>query len=101
MTPIDGAVGKTVDLDRLIHERLRLGIISALAVNESLGFTELRDLLKRTKEEIAEHWAGERSEAAPGSIEVYIHRLRRKIEGSGLAIRTVRGLGYLLEDEAR
>lgn len=54
-----------------------------------------------TKEEIAEHWAGERSEAAPGSIEVYIHRLRRKIEGSGLAIRTVRGLGYLLEDEAR
>ena len=31
------------------------------------------------------------------SIEVYIHRLRRKLEGSGLAIRTVRGLGYLLE----
>jgi two-component system OmpR family response regulator len=34
------------------------------------------------------------------SIEVYIHRLRRKLEGSGLAIRTVRGLGYLLEAEA-
>ena len=29
-----------------------------------------------------------------------IHRLRRKLEGSGLAIRTVRGLGYLLEAEA-
>ena len=31
------------------------------------------------------------------SIEVYIHRLRRKLEGSGVGIRTVRGLGYLLE----
>jgi two-component system OmpR family response regulator len=32
-------------------------------------------------------------------IEVYIHRLRRKLEGSGLVIRTVRGLGYLLEPD--
>jgi len=52
-----------------------------------------------TKDQIAETWAVERSEANPGSIEVYIHRLRRKLETSGLAIRTVRGLGYLLEAE--
>jgi two-component system OmpR family response regulator len=32
-----------------------------------------------------------------GTIEVYVHRLRKKLEGSGLAVRTVRGLGYLLE----
>jgi len=32
----------------LIHERLRLGILSALAVQEELSFTELRDLLKAT-----------------------------------------------------
>ncbi|MBP1602168.1 MAG: transcriptional regulator, partial [Acidobacteria bacterium] len=32
----------------LIHERLRLGILSALAVQESLSFTELRDLLETT-----------------------------------------------------
>ncbi len=51
-----------------------------------------------TKDQIAEAWAVDRSESgAPGSIEVYIHRVRRKLEGSGLAIRTVRGLGYLLE----
>ena len=31
------------------------------------------------------------------AIEVYIHRLRRKIEGSGAGIRTLRGLGYMLE----
>lgn len=52
-----------------------------------------------TKDQIAETWAVERSESNPGSIEVYIHRLRRKLETSGLAIRTVRGLGYLLEAE--
>jgi len=52
-----------------------------------------------TKDQIAETWAVERSESNPGSIEAYIHRLRRKLETSGLAIRTVRGLGYLLEAE--
>ena len=36
------------DLDQLIHERLRLGIISALAAQEPLSFTELRDLLRTT-----------------------------------------------------
>jgi DNA-binding response OmpR family regulator len=33
------------------------------------------------------------------AVEVYIHRLRRKLAGSGVAIRTLRGLGYLLETE--
>ncbi len=36
------------DLDPLIHERLRLGILSALAVQESLTFTELRNILETT-----------------------------------------------------
>jgi two-component system OmpR family response regulator len=52
-----------------------------------------------TKDQIAEGWALDRSESSPSSIEVYIHRLRRKLESSGLAIRTVRGLGYLLEQD--
>ena len=60
----------------------------------------LSDPKKWTKDQIAESWAVDRSESNPGSIEVYIHRLRRKLEDSGLAIRTVRGLGYLLELEA-
>ena len=54
-----------------------------------------------TKDQIGQAWALDRSEAGgTGSIEVYIHRLRRKLEQSGLAIRTVRGLGYRLEAEA-
>ncbi len=36
------------ELDPLIHERLRLGMLSALVVQESLTFTELRDLLQTT-----------------------------------------------------
>jgi len=36
------------ELDPLIHERLRLGILSALAVEEAISFTELRDLLRTT-----------------------------------------------------
>jgi DNA-binding PadR family transcriptional regulator len=36
------------ELDPLIHERLRLGILSALTVQEALSFTELRDLLQTT-----------------------------------------------------
>jgi hypothetical protein len=35
-------------LDRLIHERMRLGIVSALAINPSLTFNELKALLRTT-----------------------------------------------------
>ena len=51
-----------------------------------------------SKQQITQAWAQDGGEAGGGSIEVYIHRLRRKLEDSGLGIRTVRGLGYLLED---
>ncbi|NYT36937.1 response regulator transcription factor [Allopusillimonas soli] len=40
-------------------------------------------------------------EVTPNAIEVYIHRLRKKIEPSGARIVTVRGLGYCLEPENR
>ena len=43
------------DLDRLIHERLRLGIVSALAVNESLTFNELKRLLDTTDGNLSVH----------------------------------------------
>lgn len=52
-----------------------------------------------TKDMIAQAWGAEGPEAGAGNtVEVYIHRLRRKLEGAGLVIRTVRGLGYLLEE---
>jgi len=47
--------GATHQLDRLIHERLRLGIVSALAVNESLTFTDLRSMLATTDGNLSVH----------------------------------------------
>ncbi len=50
-----GANGGTLALDRLIHERLRLGIVSALAVNESLTFNELKRLMQTTDGNLSVH----------------------------------------------
>lgn len=50
-SPDDGALA----LDRLIHERMRLGIISALAVNDSLSFNDLKRLMKTTDGNLSVH----------------------------------------------
>ena len=42
-------------LDRLIHEKLRLGIVSALSVNDSLTFTELKNLLHASDGNLSVH----------------------------------------------
>lgn len=44
-----------VGLDRVIHERTRLAIVSALAVHESLSFTDLRSLLQATDGNLSMH----------------------------------------------
>ena len=46
---------RTGELDRLIHERVRLGIVSALAVNDSLSFNELKALLKTSDGNLSVH----------------------------------------------
>ena len=43
------------DLDRVIHERVRLAIVSALAVNQSLTFNELKQLLNTTDGNLSVH----------------------------------------------
>jgi DNA-binding response OmpR family regulator len=54
-----------------------------------------------SREDVLETWATEPGEGSTGvasnALEVYIHRLRRKLVDSGLNIRNVRGLGYMLE----
>jgi DNA-binding MarR family transcriptional regulator len=49
------AAASASSLDRLIHERMRLGIVSALAVNESLSFSDLKKLLNTTDGNISVH----------------------------------------------
>jgi len=43
------------ELDRMIHERMRLGIVSALATNESLSFNDLKRLLKTSDGNLSVH----------------------------------------------
>lgn len=49
------STGGAEKLDRLIHERLRLGILSALSVNETLTFNELKKLLDTTDGNLSVH----------------------------------------------
>lgn len=66
----------------------------------------LLDLLVRhggqvvSREDVLAAWQAEPGEAGGGvsnALEVYVHRLRRKLAGSALNIRNIRGLGYMLE----
>jgi two-component system OmpR family response regulator len=52
------------------------------------------------KDQLAEELYGWDEEVSANAIEVYVHRLRRKLEPAGVTIRTIRGLGYLLEKPA-
>jgi DNA-binding MarR family transcriptional regulator len=49
------AAERAPELDNLIHERIRLGIVSALAANESLTFSALKELLKTTDGNVSVH----------------------------------------------
>jgi DNA-binding transcriptional ArsR family regulator len=53
--PVVSAGGHPVDPDRLIHERVRRDIVCALAVNDSLTFNDLKQLLKTTDGNLSVH----------------------------------------------
>lgn len=101
------AVQPEVAVEGLHFDRsARRAIIQGEAVELSPREATLLDLLLGhaekvvTKEQISTAWAGDGTEVGVGNTaEVHIHRLRRKLEGSGLQIRTIRGLGYLLAVE--
>ncbi|MEW5771309.1 MAG: response regulator transcription factor [Pseudomonadota bacterium] len=50
-----------------------------------------------SKEALVESLCGYGEEVTHNAIEVYVHRLRKKLEPAGVAIRTLRGLGYLMD----
>ena len=99
-----GAPGST-----MVHGRLRLDVAARRLFHDDqpiemsareLALTEL--LLSRqgrvvSKEQIIDHLFGFGDDVGSNAIEVYVHRVRRKLEPYEIEIRTVRGMGYLLD----
>ncbi|WP_263770038.1 response regulator transcription factor [Propionivibrio soli] len=54
-----------------------------------------------SKDQLVDHLCGWGEEVSHNAIEVYVHRLRKKLESSGATITTVRGLGYCFEKSAQ
>jgi two-component system OmpR family response regulator len=78
------------------------GVALELSARE-LGVLEvlmLRSGRVVNKDQLAEQLYSWDDEVGSNAIEVYVHRLRKKLEPAGVAIRTIRGLGYLLEKDA-
>jgi len=84
------SVGHSITLN---GERLEL-------TSREIGVLEI--LLTRagrvvSKDQLIEHLYSYAEEVSNNAIEVYIHRVRKKIESAGVTIRTIRGLGYLMD----
>lgn len=77
------------------NEPLELSL-RELSVLETLLFRQGKVV---SKEQLIESLCGYNEEVSGNAIEVYVHRLRKKLEPAGVSIRTLRGLGYLLGEQ--
>ena len=75
--PARGEDRRVADLDRVIHERIRLGIISALAVNDTLTFGELKALLGTTDGNLSVHARRLEEAEYVGCVKSFAGRLPR------------------------
>ena len=95
--------------DVLLKERLAMGQPDTPQLREAIRdelttreLSVLEALMSRigwvvSKEQMLERLYSYSEEASGNAIEVYIHRLRKKIESAGVTIKTIRGLGYIIE----
>jgi two-component system OmpR family response regulator len=82
---------------RLFHDEQPIELSAReLALFELLLMKEGRVV---SKEHMANHLYGWGDEVGPNAIEVYVYRVRKKLEPFGCRIRTIRGMGYLLEQD--
>ncbi len=103
------AFGGSLEVEDADENRLRLDPHKPLAWlnGEALEVTQrewsLLTLLVNnmgqvvSREDVLAVWQSDGAETASNALEVYVHRLRRKLSDSQLSIRNVRGLGYMLE----
>jgi two-component system OmpR family response regulator len=91
----------TLTFDQVDRCALLNGEMLELSARE-LGLLEI--LMSRvgrlvSKDQLVDHLCGWGEEVSHNAIEVYVHRLRKKLEASGVTIATVRGLGYCFEKQ--
>jgi len=101
--------GSTQPAPSMQHGGLRLDTVARRVYHDgqpielsAREFAVLELLLMRegrvvSKEHMVNHLYGWGDEVGPNAIEVYVHRIRKKLEAAGCDIRTVRGMGYLME----
>jgi DNA-binding response OmpR family regulator len=112
-TPGAGAPPESTVADGLrLDPNLPRAWLGSQAIDLTSREWALLDLLVRhsgqvvSREAVLAAWQGQPGESpaqpplASNALEVYVHRLRRKLDGSAFSIRNIRGLGYLLEHDA-
>jgi DNA-binding response OmpR family regulator len=86
-----------------VHREIRVsGVLLSVSVRE---LSVLEMLLIRagkvvTKQQITQALSAMDADFSENAVEVYVYRLRKRLEGLGVAIKTVRGFGYMLEKES-
>jgi len=80
----------SIDGNPLLLTKRERGVLEALIMRAG------RPIAKNA---LTENVFGLDDDANPNAIEIYVHRLRRKLEGTGISIATLRGLGYVLRKE--
>lgn len=99
-----GGTAATFDYGPLSYDQVgRVAFVSGSPLELSARETGLLEILLQrvgrlvSKEQIVEHLCEWGDEVSHNAVEVYMHRLRKKLESSGVRVATVRGLGYCLE----
>ncbi|GAB4265531.1 MAG: response regulator transcription factor [Methylomicrobium sp.] len=102
-----GGFSNTITIGRLMldtenHQVTADGQLLVLSAREAavLEILMLQAGKVVCKDRIAQRLSADGDGLADNAIEVYVHRVRKRIESYGAVIRTVRGLGYLLENES-
>lgn len=102
-----GAATSQLTLGSLTYDQVgRQAWIGAHALELSARELALLEILLQrngrlvSKEQIVDHLCGWGEEVSHNAIEVYVHRLRKKLEGGDVRVATVRGLGYSLQHDA-